>query len=310
MSLFYSADGRVRVGWRFLISVVVVLLANGIAIEVALALAGRHDRIVEAIYRPLTMILLLAGFRFLLITADHIEAEPRTAMGLAFDQFWLRDALLGMLIGGGMIALAVAAMLTASVALRFNLKLTWRTTELAALELFILATGAMAEELMFRGYPFQRLIEATGPARAVILLSVLFGAVHLQNPHSSRWAFVNTIAVGVLFAIAYLKTRALWLPWGIHFGWNTALGLIFGLPVSGLNDFSVVVRTTARGPVWLTGGAYGLEASALGTLIICLGLVVVSLLKLGREAESRIRSQAALSVTPAAHSPSTNSIQL
>lgn len=310
MSLFYNPNGRVRVGWRFLMGVIVVLLANGIAIEIALALAGRHDRGVDAIYRPLTMILLLAGFSFLLVTADQIEAEPLTAMGLGFDEFWLRDALLGMLIGGGMIGLAVVAMLADSVALRFDLKMTVRTAELAGLELFILATGAMAEELMFRGYPFQRLIDATGPVRAVILLSVLFGAVHLQNPHSSRWAFLNTIAVGVLFAVAYLKTRALWLPWGIHFGWNTALGLIFGLPVSGLTDFSVVVRTTARGPLWLTGGAYGLEASALGTLIILLGLILVSLLKLGPEAEARIRSQAALDVTSTAHGSSPNSIQL
>jgi hypothetical protein len=100
-----------RVGWRFLLGVIVVLLANGIAIEVALALGGRHDRLVEAIYRPLAMVLLIAGFSFLLVTADEIEARPLAAMGLGRDRFWLRDALLGIVIGGGMIALAVGTML-------------------------------------------------------------------------------------------------------------------------------------------------------------------------------------------------------
>jgi hypothetical protein len=81
---------------------------------------------------------------------------------------------------------------------------------------------------------------------------------------------VSTVLVGVLLALAYLRTRALWLPWGIHWGWNATLGLVFGLPVSGL-DFSVLVDATVQGPEWLTGGAYGLEASALGTAVILLG---------------------------------------
>ena len=310
MSLFYQPGGRMRVGWRFLLGVVVVLIANGIAIEVALVLGGRHDRLVEAIYRPLTMVLLMAGFSFLLLTGDEIDERPLAAMGLGRDEFWLRDAGLGVLIGAGMIGLAMLALVAGSAIQKVTLRLSLHTLELAAVELLILATGAMAEELMFRGYPFQRLIEAVGPAQAVILLSFLFGAVHLQNPHSSRWAFINTIAVGVLFAIAYLKTRALWLPWGIHFGWNTALGMACGLPVSGLNDFSVLVRTTTRGPRWLTGGAYGLEASAVGTAVIALGLVAVGCLKLGTEASARMRQQAALEVTPAADDSSSPGIQL
>jgi hypothetical protein len=103
------------------------------------------------------------------------------------------------------------------------------------------------------------------------VLSFLFGLAHLRNPHSSKLAMVNTVLVGVLLAIAYLRSQTLWFPWGIHWGWNATLGLVFGLPVSGL-DFSTVVQGTAQGPEKLTGGAYGLEASALGTVVILLGL--------------------------------------
>jgi hypothetical protein len=104
---------------------------------------------------------------------------------------------------------------------------------------------------------------------------VLFGAVHLNNPGASVWGFLNTIVVGVLLSVAYLRTRSLWLPWGLHFGWNFALGAVFGLPVSGLNDFSVMLTSSAQGPRWLTGGAYGMEASATGTLVLVLGLIVI-----------------------------------
>jgi hypothetical protein len=103
----------------------------------------------------------------------------------------------------------------------------------------------------------------------------------MQNPHVSdnRWvqvfAFSNTLLIGVVLALAYLRTKALWLPWGLHFGWNAALGLIYGLPVSGINQFAVVVKSKATGPEWLLGGSYGLEGGMLGTLVILLGLVYV-----------------------------------
>ena len=68
------------------------------------------------------------------------------------------------------------------------------------------------------------------------------------------------------------------MSWGIHFAWNTALGLVFGLPVSGLTDFAVILRTRATGPRWVTGGAYGIEGSVVGTIVILLGFILVILL--------------------------------
>jgi len=86
---------------------------------------------------------------------------------------------------------------------------------------------------------------------------------------------LNTVLIGIVLAIAYLRTRALWLPLGLHFGWNATLGLLFGLPVSGLDIFNVVTHSTADGPRWLTGGSYGIEASAPGALAVVVGLLVV-----------------------------------
>ena len=135
---------------------------------------------------------------------------------------------------------------------------------------------------MFRGYPFQRLVEGIGAPGAIVVFSILFGAVHLSNPGASVWGLVNTILIGILLAIAYLRTRALWLPWGIHFGWNLALGLLLGLPVSGLRIFNVLTRTTVTGPHWATGGNYGVEASVTGGIAVLMGIAVVWKLPLQR----------------------------
>ena len=79
----------------------------------------------------------------------------------------------------------------------------------------------------FRGYPFQKLTEACGAFWAVVVLSALFGAVHLGNPDAGgwlSWGFFNTLAVGVLFALARIRSGSLWFSFGLHFGWNLFQG--------------------------------------------------------------------------------------
>jgi membrane protease YdiL (CAAX protease family) len=163
--------------------------------------------------------------------------------------------------------------------LTFTPHFTVRTIAHQVLVIVLLLGGALLEELAFRGYPFQRLVEAIRPVGAIVVLSIFFGAVHLQNPGAQGFfslGFFNTILVGVLFAYAYLRTRTLWLPIGMHFGWNLFLGVVYGLPVSGIRDFSLVLRTTARGSRFLTGGGYGIEASLPGTLVLLLGFLLVA----------------------------------
>jgi len=184
--------------------------------------------------------------------------------------------------------------------------LTPRTLEIPPLVVCALLAGAMAEELIFRGYPFQRLVEGLGNVGAIIVLSALFGAVHLHNPHVADnrtvevFAFCNTLLIGIVFAIAYLRTRALWFPWGLHFAWNITMGLIFGIPVSGLTDFSVLVKARVGGPAWFLGGAYGFEGGMLGTIVIALGLTYVVIF---------VRPAAARTAPPQLNEPGGSSIQ-
>ncbi len=275
MNPWHGEDGRLRAGWRFVLGGMVAFVANFIAIGIAESASHGRMRVLELVYRPTTCLLLLAGFLLLTTTVDQAHEAPWRAMGLGRFPGWLRQAGLGIAIGVGLIVLAVICIVIAGEVREVGFVLNRRTVVLAAVELFVLATAAMGEELVFRGYPFQRLLEGTRPVLAVAVMSALFAVAHGANPHASKLAMVNTFAIAVLLSVSYLRTRALWMPWGIHFAWNTALGLIFGLPVSGLKEFSVIIRTQARGPRWVTGGAYGIEGSVVGTIVILVGFIPV-----------------------------------
>ena len=161
--------------------------------------------------------------------------------------------------------------------LRFHLHLSTAMFLRAGAVVVLMLGGALMEELAFRGYPFQKLTESLGALGAVLVLSALFGAVHLQNPESSgwlSWGFFNTIAVGIIFALVRIRTASLLFPFGLHFGWNFFQGAVFGLPVSGLEEFSTVVRATVHGAPALTGGTYGPEASATCALVLVIALPI------------------------------------
>jgi membrane protease YdiL (CAAX protease family) len=281
MNLFLLDDGRLRSGWRFAVSVFLIFVANFVAGNLSFLFAGPHFRIQEVIYRPLLLLLLLAAFLFITNLFDQPEVSAWEYIGLPHRR-WLRESIAGMLLGFGLITIAVGVIAT-FFSLRIKLDLHFKTFILSLFIFGVLLAAAMAEELTFRGYPFQRLVEGLGATGAILVLSALFGAVHMQNPHISdnRWvqvfAFCNTLFIGVVLALGYLRTKALWFPWGLHFGWNAALGLIYGLPVSGISQFSVIAKSKATGPEWFLGGDYGLEGGMLGTLVILLGLLYVLL---------------------------------
>ena len=103
----------------------------------------------------------------------------------------------------------------------------------------LLLVAALAEEAAFRGYPLQTLSRAHLVWLGILLTSLPFGFVHLGNPNVVPGVtFANTAFAGVWLAAAYLRTRSLWFPLGVHWGWNWALGWIFGLPISGLRIVS------------------------------------------------------------------------
>jgi hypothetical protein len=174
--------------------------------------------------------------------------------------------------------------------LRFQLHLSRHVLVRAAAVALLLLFGAVQEELSFRGYPFQKLTEALGAFWAVIALSALFGAVHLWNPDAQgwlSWGFFNTLAVGVLLAVARIRTGSLWFSCGLHFGWNLFQGVVFGLPVSGLSEFSTVVTARTHGSTALSGGGYGPEGSAVCAIVLVLGFPLLWLVTASQNIQHR-----------------------
>lgn len=277
--MFTDSEGRLRPAAAFVLSTTMACAAFVVTGYLAAAVAGDHILRFEAIFRPLLAIMLLAGFSWLLTVGNHVESHRIAAQGLPLAPGWAKQFGLGCAIGAGLVVLSVIPIAILG-RLSFRTSISPHSLARAALVVFVVLAGALAEELMFRGYPFQRLVEATGAARAIVVFSILFGAVHLMNPGASLWGLTNTVVIGIFLAIAYLRTRAIWLPWGFHFAWNLTMGLLIGLPVSGFRLFNVVVHGSAIGPRWLTGGSYGIEASAAGAFVIAIGLLIVPLLPL------------------------------
>jgi uncharacterized protein len=272
--IFFAPDHRLRAGWRFLVSIAVVMCASGLVRLVRGASPDmQHFGGRTTLLMTLLLALLVAGFAALLHYLDRVRGGLLRAMGLPLDRSAWKDTAAGVVFGLTMVSACVGVI---AVLGRVRLQAGPAHAGPIAVVLGTALVAAINEEMVFRGYPFHRLVEAIGAPGAVILLAGLFGAGHLQNPNATVWGALNTVGFGVFTALAYLRTRALWLPWGMHFAWNLGLGLGYGLTVSGLSQFSVVVQGTIAGPRWLTGGDYGIEASATATM----GLLVASVILL------------------------------
>jgi len=129
------------------------------------------------------------------------------------------------------------------------------------------AAAAVTEELVFRGVVFRLLEERTGTWLALLVTSVLFGAIHLVNPDATVWGAVAiAVEAGGMLGAAFVATRRLWLPIGIHFGWNFAVAGIFGTVVSGSATPPGLLHGVTSGPVLLSGGEFGPEGSVFAVL--------------------------------------------
>ncbi len=285
--IFINDNGRLRSGWRVLIFILVYiallfLLSTVVRVgyAVGLRIAPGHSLgafVEDFIFRLILLAsALLAGY----LCNRWLEGLPWRALGLTLHARWWRDLIIGSLIGVASLALATA-IATAAGGLRFTasprtmLLPVVQTLGMSAL-LFVFA--ALAEEALFRGYPLQTLTRARLAWLAILLTSVPFAAVHLRNPNVVKgFTFINTALAGVWLAVAYLRTRSLWLPLGVHWAWNWALGSLFGLPVSGITTIAPnpLLHGTDLGPAWLTGGSYGIEGGLACTIALVASTIFI-----------------------------------
>lgn len=206
-------------------------------------------------------------------------------IGMGWSNASLRHILTG--VAGGAAA-ALCAMLVpvalrlASVTPAADPALAFTPGKFAFLSV-ILLFGAAGEEMMFRGYAFQILLRNYGPWWVIPPFSALFALAHLDNPNAAPLGIVNTGLWGALLSYAFFRSRDLWLPIGLHFGWNWALPLL-GVNLSGftMGTTGYTLRWTA-GPLW-SGGRYGVEAGLPTTAMVVVLALWLWRLRLERQA--------------------------
>jgi hypothetical protein len=125
------------------------------------------------------------------------------------------------------------------------------------------------EELLMRAVLLRLLERSLGSWVALGLSSLLFGLAHMPGHDAGVLAILVAVVAGAMFGAAYLATRRLWLCVALHIGWNFTLGSLFSIAVSGHERTVGLITGRLEGPDWLSGGAYGLEASVL-TLVLLL----------------------------------------
>ena len=178
------------------------------------------------------------------------ELDPRKGV---------RQISLGLLLGFGFISLIMLIMFLAG---GYHV----RGIKSAAVLLPVLIMSVQAgvlEEIMSRGIIFRIAEEGIGTWWSMSLSALIFGFLHLWNPNATLFSSISiALTAGVILAMLYVITRQLWVPIGLHIGWNFALGGIYGAPVSG-GEPDGILAASFSGPDWLTGGAFGPEASVI-----------------------------------------------
>src|SRR5579871_3699218 len=191
------------------------------------------------------------------------------AIGLPGGAASLRNFAWGCLGGlGAASAVLVPALLLGAARLEPDPEFRFSAASFLFVSLLLLF-GSAGEELLFRGFGFQVLLRTFGTWTTVVPVGVIFALLHANNPHATWLGLANTAGFGILFGYAFVRTHDIWLPMGLHFGWN------FTLPLLGENVSGLTMRLTgfamrwSAGALW-SGGDYGPEASILTSAVLIL----------------------------------------
>lgn len=266
-----ESGSRLRAYWQFLIAVLFFFLARSLAHHSALVLVGEElSPLVEQVFLALLLLLGYAALGFWLNQQMH----PISVQGLPGREGWRGEVGLGLAIGWGLavvcaLLLAIGGGIAISVSTRLN-SWGWLLVDSA-----FFAFAALAEEIAFRGYGFQRFAASVGPVGASLGFAAYYAIVQSLIPGSNRASIMVSVALGLLLSAAYLRTQAIWLSWGLNFGWKASRALLFGLAVNGINSHSPVIQGNPMGSFWLTGGGYGLDGSWVTFVLLIAALPVV-----------------------------------
>jgi membrane protease YdiL (CAAX protease family) len=283
-NIFMSPDRpRLRAGWRlliqtvlfFLFGIIVVIIAASLGIEVASFTFGN-------------VLNFIATTASVYIARRWLDKMSFESLGLKPNRQAVVDVLVGIGITVVQMGLIFAAMLglgwlrLEGFAWEFDPISTVITGVLTYLIGFIIV--GWNEELLSRGYHLQTIASGSNLFWGVIISSAVFGVLHLANPGASWVSTAGIFFAGIFLAYGYLRTKQLWLPIGLHIGWNFCEGVVFGFPVSGTETYKLA-RIEVTGPEIWTGGAFGPEAGLIVVPALLVGALLIYLYTANRNAD-------------------------
>lgn len=268
---FLDSERQLRNGWWILIFFLVLALL----LVPTLVMAQQNNA--EVSIGTQAVIVMIAS-----LASQLLRRRPLAELFGTINQRWLKELCAGGLIGS-------ALMLIPALILRMFGWVHWRQNPESASFLlpgFLLFIGvAVAEELLFRGFVFQRLISGLGQWPAQLIMAAYFLLTHLNNPGMTGsikvMAGINISLASILFGMAFIWTKSLAMPLGLHFMANFMQGSILGFGVSGTEQSGLLIPAFGESPVWLTGGPFGLEASLPGLICVVVALFLLHMRKPG-----------------------------
>jgi len=211
---------------------------------------------------------IIGSFGLIAIYRKYIDKESFFDMGFSIKNR-LFDLLLGIAIGIILISIGFVFLIAIGnlEVIELNLNIKWF---IGTMVLMILVS--VHEEVIVRGYLLNSLMSVTNKYFALLLSSILFGAMHILNPNISIISFVNIVLAGFLLGISYLHSKNLWFPMGLHFSWNFFQGPVLGFEVSG-QEMKSLITHKITGNELITGGEFGFEGSLIATILMILTII-------------------------------------
>ncbi|MFP8779779.1 lysostaphin resistance A-like protein [Hydrogenophaga sp. RWCD_12] len=250
---------------RILILGFVLLLMMGLNEDVMKSFAALPFKAVQHI-----LALCIAGIAVYLGFAHFVERREATELSTSGMG---RELGIGLLVGAGLYTVCELVLMALGI---------YRINGLNALTYMIPAiamalSSSVFEELLFRGVLFRAVETWFGSWVAMVVSALVFGLSHLMNPEATlEGALFIAVEAGILLAATVMLTRRLWLGIGFHMAWNYTQSAIFSGIVSGNEPQQGLIRSTVKGPDWLTGGNFGVESSVLA-LTVCTATGIVML---------------------------------
>ena len=244
-SIFKNRFGHYHTGWRifiYLIFAIILFKLVDFLENSFLFIQGENLNDYVLLFNRLVskFFQMLSVFIPSIVLLRWFDKRPISLLGIGFYKGTLRELSIGMLMGFILITSSVSILsLTGLGSFSFNGFSLGLFLYLLCV-LLILIISAAYEEILFRGYIFQSLIEGTNFWITLGIFSLLFGAAHLSNKGITIFSIAVTIAAGVFLGVLYFKTRALWMCIGVHFIWNWTLGPLFGM---GINESKFLKRS-------------------------------------------------------------------